>query len=76
VDVGRGLTLGVLDVWGERPRVYEARAVTPVIGYQVGFESFLTLLEAHVEVGIGILRGFARALLTSNAERIRAQSLL
>jgi CRP-like cAMP-binding protein len=64
VDIGREFTLGVLDVWGPRRRAYEARTMTPVIAYRIEFESFLTLLESHVEVGIEILRGFARALLS------------
>jgi CRP-like cAMP-binding protein len=63
VDVGRGFTIGVLDIWGAQGRVYEARAETDLIGFQVDFESFLTLLENHIEVGIDILRGFAASLL-------------
>lgn len=63
VDVGRGFTIGVLDVWGSEGRVYEAHAETELIGYQIDFESFLSLLETHGEVGTDILRGFARALL-------------
>jgi CRP-like cAMP-binding protein len=62
VEVGRGFTIGVLDVW-TRTRVYEARAETPVIAFRIGFESFLALLEAHPEVGLELLRGFARELL-------------
>jgi CRP-like cAMP-binding protein len=63
VDVGRGFTIGVLDVWGSQGRVYEARAETQLIGYQIDFENFINLLETHREVGIDILRGFARSLL-------------
>jgi CRP-like cAMP-binding protein len=63
VDVGRGFTLGVLDVWGSEGRVYEARAETELIGYQIDFENFLSLLETHGEVGLDILRGFAKSLL-------------
>jgi hypothetical protein len=34
---------------------------------RVDFEQFLTLLESHVEVGLEILRGFARAIFASRA---------
>jgi CRP-like cAMP-binding protein len=63
VDVGSGFTIGVLDVWGARRRVYEARTATPVIASRIDFERFLTLLEIHPEVGLELLRGFARELL-------------
>jgi CRP-like cAMP-binding protein len=63
VDIGNDFTIGVMDVWG-RKRAYEVRALTPVIGFRIAFESFLTLLESHVEVGLEILRGFARDLVT------------
>jgi CRP-like cAMP-binding protein len=69
VDVARGFTIGVLDVWGLRRRVYDAHAVTDVIAYRVAFESFLTLLETHVEVGLEVLRGFAASLLADRSGR-------
>jgi CRP-like cAMP-binding protein len=67
VDVAHGFTIGVLDVWGAQVRVYEARAETPVIGFRIEFESFLTLLEVHPEVGLQLLRGFATELLATGA---------
>ncbi|HEY2736510.1 MAG TPA: cyclic nucleotide-binding domain-containing protein, partial [Polyangiales bacterium] len=67
VDIGRDFTLGVLDVWGSRARAYDARSETPVIGFRIEFESFLRLLETHVEVGIQILRVFAQVFLNSRA---------
>lgn len=63
VEVGRGFTLGVVDVWGAQLRAYDVHAETDVIGFAVDFESFLSLLESHVEVGIDVLRGFARSLM-------------
>ena len=65
VDVAAGFTIGVLDVWGTRQRVYEARTETPLLASRIDFESFLSLLEAHPEVGLELLRGFARVMLES-----------
>ena|SRR6478752_5793 len=64
VAVAMGFTIGVLDVWS-RARVYEARAETPLIAFRVDFENFLALLESHPEVGLELLRGFARDLLSA-----------
>jgi CRP-like cAMP-binding protein len=61
-SVGRGFTIGVLDAW-TGSRVYEARAETPLIAFRIDVESFLSLLEAHPEVGLDLLRGFAQDLL-------------
>jgi len=61
-SVGRGFTIGVLDVWSGS-RVYEARAETPLIAFRIDMEDFLALLEAHPEVGLDLLRGFAQDLL-------------
>jgi CRP-like cAMP-binding protein len=65
VAVGSGFTFGVLDVWGTRRRAYEARTETPVIAARIDFDRFLTVLEIHPEVGLELLRGFARDLLTA-----------
>jgi CRP-like cAMP-binding protein len=67
VAVGRGFTIGVLDVWASEERAYEARAETELIGFHVDFEDFLTLLETHVEVGIDILRSLAQSVLEESA---------
>lgn len=63
VAVGSGFTFGVLDVWGTRRRAYEARTETPVIAARIDFDRLLTLLEIHPEVGLEMLRGFARDLI-------------
>ncbi|HTU61603.1 MAG TPA: cyclic nucleotide-binding domain-containing protein, partial [Polyangiales bacterium] len=67
VLVGSDFTLGVLDIWGPRKRAYSVVSETPMIVARVDFEHFLTLLESHVEVGLEILRGFARAIFASRA---------
>jgi len=64
VDIGKGFTIGTLDVWG-RQRVYDARAVTPLIAFRIEFENFQSLLETHPDVGLELLRGFARDLLSA-----------
>lgn len=66
-DVGRGYTLGVMDVWGGHERAYEARAATRLIAYRVDFEAFLLLLEMHVEVALEMLRALVRGRLASGA---------
>ncbi|HYJ09439.1 MAG TPA: cyclic nucleotide-binding domain-containing protein [Polyangiaceae bacterium] len=66
VDVAHGFTIGILDVWGAQVRVYEARAETPLIGFRIEFEGFLSLLEVHPEMGLQLLRGFAAELLTAS----------
>jgi CRP-like cAMP-binding protein len=68
VDVAKGFNIGVMDVWGARRRVYEARTQTEVIAYRTEFESFLTILETHIEVGQEVLRGFARTLIAERAK--------
>jgi CRP-like cAMP-binding protein len=65
VAVGSGFTFGVLDMWGTRRRAYEARTETPVIAARIDFDRLLTLLEMHPEVGLEMLRGFARDLLAA-----------
>jgi len=64
-SVGRGFTIGVLDAWSGS-RVYEARAETELITFRIDVERFLALLEAHPEVGLDLLRGFAQDLLQGN----------
>jgi CRP-like cAMP-binding protein len=68
VAVGQGFTIGVLDAWS-RTRVYDARSETPIIAFHVEFENFLALLETHPEVGLELLRGFARDLLSARSAR-------
>jgi CRP-like cAMP-binding protein len=67
VIIGSDFTLGVLDVWGSRRRAYSVVSETPVILARIDYEHFLTLLESHVEVGVEILRSFARGIFESRA---------
>ena len=73
VAVGQGYTIGVLDVWSGA-RVYDARTETPIIAFRVDFENFLALLETHPEVGLELLRGFARDLLSARQSALSAPS--
>ena len=66
LEVGRGFALGLLDIWAG-DRVHDACAETPVIAFRIDFESYLALLEMHPEVGLDLLRGFARELLAAGA---------
>lgn len=66
IEVGRGFAVGLLDIWaGER--AHDARTETPVIAFRIDFESYLALLEMHPEVGLDLLRSFARELLNAGA---------
>jgi CRP-like cAMP-binding protein len=66
IEVGRGFAVGLMDIWAGN-RVHDARAVTPVIAFRIDFESYLALLEMHPEVGLDLVRGFARELLAAGA---------
>lgn len=63
MDVGSNFTLGVMDVFASQPRSYAARAVTDIIGYSIAYEDFAIILEMHPQVGLELLRSFARVLL-------------
>lgn len=71
-SVGRGFTIGVLDVW-LGSRVYEARAESELIAFRIDVEGFLALLEVHPEVGLDLLRGFALDLLHGGQAGIAAE---
>ena len=58
-----------MDVWSTQPRVYTARAETPVVAYRIDYEDFLVILEMHGQVGRDILRGMARQYLDAAGPR-------
>lgn len=63
VDVGRDMSLGVLDGLAARPRSYAARAVSAVLGYRTDVEASLNVFEMYPGLGLGVLRDFALRLI-------------
>ncbi len=63
MEVGSNFTLGVMDLFASTPRSYAARAETDIIGYSIAYEDFSIILEMHPQVGLELLRSFARVLL-------------
>jgi CRP-like cAMP-binding protein len=50
MEVGSGWVIGMMDAIAQRPRAYEARAETQVVGERIELEAFLGVLETHVEL--------------------------
>jgi CRP-like cAMP-binding protein len=50
MQVGSGWVIGMMDAIAQRPRAYEARAETQVVGERIELEAFLGVLETHVEL--------------------------
>jgi CRP-like cAMP-binding protein len=63
VEAVSGLMLGGLAALAGRRHAYEARAVTEVIAYEINFEDFLVVLEAHPELTMKMLQTLAAALM-------------
>ena len=63
VDVGYTNVLGALDGWAGRPRSYSARAETRVDSFVTGLEDFLSVLEMHPALALGMLKSIATSLL-------------
>lgn len=61
--IGSGYALGVLDGFSMKPRSYEARAETEVIGYRSYVANFFSVLESHFDVAMDLLGILARAQL-------------
>jgi CRP-like cAMP-binding protein len=63
VEVASGLMLGGLAALAGRRHAFEARAATEVVAYEINFEDFLVVLEAHPELTMKMLRTLATTLM-------------
>ncbi len=63
VDISAGHMLGGLESLAGRQHGFEARAMTEVVAYEINFEDFLVVLEAHPELTMKMLQTLARDLL-------------
>lgn len=63
VEAVSGLMLGGLAAIAVRRHAYEARAVTEVVAYEINFEDFLLVLEAHPELTMKMLQTMAALLM-------------
>jgi CRP-like cAMP-binding protein len=63
VEAVTGLMLGGLAAISGRRHAYEARALTEVVAYEINFEDFLLVLEAHPELTMRMLRTMATLLM-------------
>jgi CRP-like cAMP-binding protein len=63
VDVSSGHMLGGLAALAGRKHGFEARALTEVVAYEINFEDFLVVLEAHPELSMKMLQTLARTIL-------------
>jgi CRP-like cAMP-binding protein len=63
VEVSSGHMLGGLAAMAGQKHGFEARATTEVIAYEINFEDFLVVLEAHPELAMKMLQTLARDLL-------------
>jgi CRP-like cAMP-binding protein len=55
--------LGGLAALAGRKHGFEARALTEVVAYEINFEDFLVVLEAHPELSMKMLQTLARTIL-------------
>ncbi|HEX4339592.1 MAG TPA: cyclic nucleotide-binding domain-containing protein [Polyangiaceae bacterium] len=63
VEVSSGHMLGGLAALAARKHGFEAKATTEVVAYEINFEDFLVVLEAHPELSMKMLQTLARTLL-------------
>lgn len=67
VEVADGYVLGVLDTIGELRRSYTARALVDVDAYRVDIEDWLSVIQTHPDLALGLLRMTSRNLLDATA---------
>jgi CRP-like cAMP-binding protein len=60
--VGRDSLLGTIEAAAHRPHGYEAQAETDVCAYQIAFDDWLVVLEAHPELAMRLLAFMAAML--------------
>jgi CRP-like cAMP-binding protein len=63
MEVGSGWVIGMMDAIAQRPRAYEARAETHVVGERIELEAFLGVLETHVELARDFIAFLAQRVL-------------
>jgi CRP-like cAMP-binding protein len=63
MEVGSGWVIGMMDAIAQRPRAYEARAETQVVGERIELEAFLGVLETHVELARDFIAFLAQRVL-------------
>jgi CRP-like cAMP-binding protein len=61
--VADGFVLGILAAFAGRVHPFGARAASAVTVYEINFEEFLVVLEAHPELGMTFLSNLARSLM-------------
>lgn len=63
VDITTGTMIGGLVAMAGRKHPYDAIAVQEVIAYEIQFEDFLLIIEAHPELAMSLLEEMATALM-------------
>jgi CRP-like cAMP-binding protein len=63
VEVGAGWVIGMMDAIAQRPRAYDARAETLVVGERIELEAFLGVLETHIELARDFIAFLAQRVL-------------
>jgi CRP-like cAMP-binding protein len=62
-DISTGTMIGGLVAMAGRKHPYDAVAVSEVIAYEIQFEDFLVILEAHPELMMSLLKDIASTLM-------------
>jgi CRP-like cAMP-binding protein len=64
VDITAEYMLGGVAAMAGRMHEFDARTLTEVVAYEIQFEDFLVILEAHPELTMNLLENFARTLIS------------